>query len=108
MSAKRLAVGDLDEVRVHEFLDARRRRGRTCRGFRPTALLLLQQLRGVGAVPMPDLAHDDSPVAVLLARYEGYLRRERALEKCTIALKLSGKPFSIVRACDSTPVTSPP
>ena len=85
MSAKRLAVGDLDEVRVHEFLDARRRRGRTCRGFRPTALLLLQQLRGVGAVPMPDLAHDDSPVAVLLARYEGYLRRERALEKCTIA-----------------------
>jgi site-specific recombinase XerD len=85
MAAKRLAVGDLDEGRVDKFLDARRRRGRTCRGFRSTALLLLGQLRGIGVVPMPDLAHDDSPAAALLARYEGYLRRERALEKCTIA-----------------------
>jgi site-specific recombinase XerD len=85
MSAKRLAVGDVDEGRIHEFLDARRRRGRTYRGFRSTALLLLEQLRGVGAVPMPDLVHDDSPVAALLTRYEGYLGRERALEECTIA-----------------------
>lgn len=85
MTAKHLAVVDLDEGRVDEFLDARRRSGRTCRGFRPTVLLLLEQLRSVGVVPAPEPACDDSPVATLLARYEGYLRRERALEECTIA-----------------------
>jgi site-specific recombinase XerD len=85
MTEKHLAVGDLDERRVGEFVDARRRRGRTCRGFRLTVLALLEQLRSVGVVPTPEPACDDSPVAALLARYEGYLRRERGLEECTIA-----------------------
>src|SRR5258708_6835890 len=85
MTKKHLGVGDLDERRVVEFVDARRRGGRTCRGFRLTVLALLQQLRSVGVVPTPEPACDDSPVAGLLARYEGYLRREPGVQECTSA-----------------------
>jgi site-specific recombinase XerD len=85
ITRKHLAVVDLDERWVEEFLNARRRRGRTFRGFRPTVLRLLEQLRSVGVVPTPEPARDDSPVAALLARCEEYLRRERALEESTIA-----------------------
>jgi site-specific recombinase XerD len=84
MTKKRLTVLDLDESRVDKFLDARRRRGRGCRGFRLTALRLLDQLRSSGVLPRPQPACDDSPVATLLARYGLYLRRERALEEGTI------------------------
>lgn len=94
MAAKHVAVIDLDEGRVEEFLRARRRRGRTSRGFRGTMLLLLERLRSSGVVPTPALVSDDSPLASLLARYEEYLRRERALADTTIAGYL---PF--VRAC---------
>ena len=85
MAEEHLAVVDLDERRVDQFLDARRRRGRTCRGFRPTVLLLLEQMRSAGVMPTPVPAGDDSPMATLLTRYEGYLRRERALAESTIA-----------------------
>jgi site-specific recombinase XerD len=88
MTKERLAAVDLDERRVDEFVDARRRRGRTCRGFRSTALLLLEQLRSAnsaGVVPTPAPARDDAPSATLLTRYEGYLRRERALGEVTIS-----------------------
>jgi hypothetical protein len=84
MVDQRLGIVDLDERRTDEFVDARRRRGRNCRGFRPTVLLLLEQLRSAGVVPTPEPARDDSPMAALLARYEGYLRRERALAEDTI------------------------
>ena len=53
LTKKRLAVVDLDEQHVDEFLRARRRRGRTCRGFRPTVLLLIEQLRSAGVIPAP-------------------------------------------------------
>lgn len=94
MAGKPVAVVDLDEQRVEKFLSARRRRGRTCRGFRVTMLLLLERLRSAGVVPTPTPVCDDSPMAALLARYEGHLRRERALAETTIAGYL---PF--VRAC---------
>lgn len=94
MAGKHLAVVDLDEQRVEKFLGARRRRGRTCRGFRKTVLLLLERLRSASVVPTPAPVGDDSPMATLLARYEGHLRRERALAESTIAGYL---PF--VRAC---------
>ncbi len=94
MAGKHVAVVDLDEQRVEKFLSARRRRGRTCRGFRGTMLLLLERLRSTGVVPTPTPVCDDSPMAALLARYEGHLRRERALAETTIAGYL---PF--VRAC---------
>jgi site-specific recombinase XerD len=85
MTKEHLAVVELDEVRVDEFVNARRRCSRTCRGFRSTALLLLQQLRSTAVVPTPEPACDDSPSAALLTRYEGYLRQERALGEVTIS-----------------------
>ena len=85
MCKKHLAVVDLDERRIDEYLHARRRRGRGCRGFGPTARRLLEQLRSGGVVRRATATLADSPVAALLARYEGYLRRERALEDSTIA-----------------------
>jgi site-specific recombinase XerD len=88
MTKEHLAVVDLDEQRVNEFVDARRRRGRTYRGFRSTVLLLLEQLRAASVVPTPEPARDDSPSAALLTRYEGYLRHERALAEGTICAYL--------------------
>lgn len=85
MCKKRLAVVDLDERRIDEYLEARRRRGRGCRGFGSTALRLLDGLRSDGMVRRAMATLADSPVAALLARYEGYLRRERALQDGTIA-----------------------
>lgn len=85
MCKKHLAVVDLDERRIDEYLHARRRRGRSCRGFGPTALRLLEQLRSGGIVRRAVATLADSPVVALLGRYEGYLRRERALEDGTIA-----------------------
>jgi site-specific recombinase XerD len=84
MTEKRLTVVDLDEACVDKFLDARQRRRRGCRGFRLTALRLLEQLRSSDVLPRPEAVCDDSPVATLLARYGLYLRRERALEEGTI------------------------
>jgi len=81
---KHLAIVDLDEGRVDEFLNARRRCGRTARGFRPTVLRLLELLRSEGVVPTPEPVRDDSPAAALLVRCEEYLQRERALEDSTV------------------------
>jgi len=89
MTDEQVAVVDLDERCVDEFVDARRRRGRTCRGFRRTLLQLLEQLRAADVVPKPEVVRDDSPAEALLVRYEGYLRQERALAESTIAAYLS-------------------
>jgi site-specific recombinase XerD len=88
LTNQHLAIVDLDEQRVDEFLEVRRRRGRSCRGFRSTALQLIEQLRFAGVVPVPESVHDDSPSAVLLRRYEGHLRQERALSESTISAYL--------------------
>ena len=84
MTEEQVAVVDLDERRVDAFVDARRRSGRTCRGFRRTLLQLLELLRSADIVPTPAAVRDDSPVAVLLARYVRYLRDERSLAESTI------------------------
>jgi site-specific recombinase XerC len=84
MTKRQVVIDDLDERRLDEFVEGRRDRGRTCRGFRCTGLLLLQQLRSSGVIVTPALASNDSPAAVLLTRYEGYLRQERALAEITI------------------------
>jgi site-specific recombinase XerC len=89
MADQHVAVVDLDERRVEAFLGARRRRGRTSRGFCPTVLLLLEELRSAGVVPTSVPVGDCSPRATLLARYERYLRQERALAETTIAEYLS-------------------
>ena len=85
MREEQVAVVDLDERCVDEFVDARRHGGRTCRGVRRTLLQLLELLRSADVVPTPEAVPDDSPAAALLARYVGYLRQERALAESTIA-----------------------
>ncbi len=84
MADTHVGVVDLDDGDADKFIDARRRRGRTCRGFRPTVLQLIEQLRSAGVVQTPEPARDSAPTAILLARYEEYLRRERALAEGTI------------------------
>lgn len=79
------AVVDLDEQRVDMFVEARRRRGRGCRGARSTVMQLVDQLRRAGVVATPEPVRDDSPSAVLLRRYESYLREQRALAQSTIS-----------------------
>ena len=85
MANEGVAVADLDERRLDEFIDARRGLGRTCRGLRRTLLQLLEQLWSAGDVRRPLPVFDESPGTALLARYEGHLRRERALAESTIA-----------------------
>jgi site-specific recombinase XerD len=105
MAKQHLRIIDLDERRVGEFLDERRRRGLSHRGFHTTLLLLVRQLRCAGVVPAPaQPAVDTSPVAALLTRFETYLRRERALAACTIAAYLTfAHEFIVERldGCDS-------
>ena len=84
MTDEGVGVADLDERRVDEFIDVRRSSGRSCRGIRHTLLQLLEHLRSVGEIQRPEPAFCDSPSAVLLARYEDHLRRERALAESTI------------------------
>jgi len=85
MTQEHLAVVDLDERRVDQFIEMRRHLGRSCRGFRFTVLQLIEQLRCAGViVPTPELVHDDSPSAALMGRYEDYLRQDRGLAESTI------------------------
>lgn len=85
VARKHLAIGDLDERRVGEFLDARRRRGLCCGSHRPAAHLLLRSLRSEGVIADPPTTRKEPPVDGLVARYEEYLRRERGLAEGTIA-----------------------
>jgi integrase len=85
MVSKQLSMVELSERRIEQFRDMRRRRGRTCRGLCATLLLLLEHLRSAGVVPTPERADSESPMDALLARYEEYLRHERALAETTIA-----------------------
>ena len=77
MVERQLALGDLDEQRIGEFINALRGSGRNWRGVRPALLLLLDQLRLTCVVPDVEAVRDESPGAAVLSRYEGYLRRER-------------------------------
>jgi site-specific recombinase XerD len=80
-----VAVEELDERRAREFVMGWRRRGLTHRGFERTVVQLIEHLRASGAVAVPVVERDDSPGALLLARYEEFLVRERALAASTIA-----------------------
>lgn len=84
MTGRHMAVADLDERRIEEFVDARQSCGQTWRGLRGTLLQFLEQLRSSGSVPRAESVPDESAAAVMLARYEGYLRRERGLAESTV------------------------
>jgi site-specific recombinase XerD len=82
------AVADLDESLVQEFLSTRLgRRGRYRvgrAGERSTLRQLLKHLRSEGVIPCVAAPRDDSPVALLLDRYEHHLQSERALAERTV------------------------
>jgi integrase/recombinase XerD len=78
LASRRLGVGDLTSKRVEEFLRARRREGYTLwlspKGMAP----LLAHLRGIGVVPLPELA-PTTPVDDFLATFRVYLLEERGI-----------------------------
>jgi integrase/recombinase XerD len=82
LAERHLSITDLDERRVDELLNVRRRWRR--RGARETVLCLLGQLRAAGIVSPPAPVDDESQPAALLRSYEAYLRQERGLAECTI------------------------
>lgn len=84
MTRAHVAVVDLDDGKADRFIETRRRYDRTCRGFRVTLQQLIEELRSAGVGRTPERVGDGAPAAVLLARYEEYLRRERALAEITI------------------------
>jgi site-specific recombinase XerD len=80
----RLALVDLDEQVVRQFLKKRRRQGK-CRRGHPRALAhFLEHLRQKGALPSPAPVIDESPLAALQKRYQSYLQRERGLSPTTV------------------------
>jgi site-specific recombinase XerD len=82
---QRLALNDLHEQAVSRFIEGRRRKGRTGKGDARAARDFLQHLRETGAVPVPEPAADDSPLATLRRQYESHLTKERGLAPVTVA-----------------------
>jgi site-specific recombinase XerD len=84
METKGLDVCDLGEQRAKDFVAMRSYRIRRRREVLQTVLQLIDHLRSSGALPRPEPTSEDSPDAVVLARYESYLREERALAPGTV------------------------
>jgi len=104
MTAAHVAVADLDDGYVREFVAARRRRGRTWWGFRKTVSQLTEQLRTTGVLRASEPARESTPAAALLARYEEYLRQERALSESTLTRHRPFVQGFIAERCCSTDV----
>ena len=85
MGGAGVALEELDESRAAAFVESWRCRGVERRGAERTALQLIEYLRASGAVAGAVVAPDDSVGALVLARYEAFLVRERALAASTIA-----------------------
>lgn len=83
---KHMAIIDLEEQAVDQFLERRRcsNRGNT-RSDAQTVRLFLEHLREKGAVRSPEPIINDSPLSILRKRYEEYVGRERGLSPITIA-----------------------
>lgn len=85
LKRKSLAVVDLDEQVVHQFLEKRRRQGRQGRSDGRTVRRFLEHLREERVIQLPAPTIDESPLSTLQKRYEGYLTKERGLSAVTIA-----------------------
>jgi integrase/recombinase XerD len=83
LQRRRLAVVELDEQVVEQFLKQRRRQGRLRKGQARAVILFLQHLREKGVAPAPRPTVDDSPLAMLQRRFENFLRKERGLAPVT-------------------------
>lgn len=84
LQAKGLALADLREDVVAEFLRSRRRRGYTHFFARRAVAPLLNHLRQAGVIPMPTPIVDKSAAGRLTREYAAYLRQERGLVASTL------------------------
>lgn len=84
LQAKGLALADLRDDVVAEFLRSRRRQGYTHHFTHRAVAPLLSHLRKAGAIPMPTLAVDNSTAGRLTREYAAYLRQERGLVASSI------------------------
>ena len=83
LERKSLALVDLEEQVVKQFLEKRRRQGRLGKGHLRTVSLFLEHLREKDAIPAPQPTVDDSPLTMLQKRYENFLKKERGLSPVT-------------------------
>jgi site-specific recombinase XerD len=79
-----LALADLNEQVISHFLKDRHCKGRLRRSDSTTVRHFLEHLRQKSAVGSPEPTLDESPLATLRRRYEGYLRKERGLSPVTV------------------------
>jgi len=84
LKRRSVAVVDLDEQVVSQFLQTQRCRGRLRRGARRTVHRFLAHLRETGVIPWPEPTIDDSPLTTLRKQYEEYLKKERGLSTATL------------------------
>lgn len=82
---RRLGVKDLDEQRIAQFLQYRRRTVRIRPGDLTALRELLKQLREVGVVPSPPRKIDDSDRGRIAREFSDYLTKERRLSEATLA-----------------------
>jgi site-specific recombinase XerD len=85
LKRKRLAVVDLDELVLAQFLKKRRRTATLTRSDARTVRHFLEHLREKGAAQPPEPSVDESPLATLRSEYEEHLRKERGLSPLTVA-----------------------
>ena len=85
MESRRLEVRALDEASAKAFVAACGRRGLRRGDVELTVRQLTEYLRSCGAVARPVSASDGSLGAVVMGRYEAYLRTERGLSPDTIS-----------------------
>lgn len=99
LAAAGLGVDTLTSARVEEYLVARRAAGYTAY-LTPKALApLLGYLRGLGVVPVAQIAAAATPAEVLLERYRRYLLAERGLrDKVVRGYVDSVRPFVVSHA----------
>ena len=87
LTIKRIDLAALDEGRVEEFLESRRRRGFVTGTVSAASKQLLSYLRAVGAVPAATLLDSDTLPSVE-KEYAEYLARERGNTAPTIRYQL--------------------
>lgn len=84
MLSEKLTAADLQLEQVEQFARVRRAAGYGRYQSRVALNPLLGYLRALDVVPLPALAHSETPCDALLARYHCYLIGERSLAENTI------------------------
>ena len=79
-----LELGDLDEKRVTDFLEYRRKRGKKPSSEAMTLRTLLEHLRETGVLCHPISVTDNDEKTGIEKAFEGYLLQERGLTSATV------------------------